>query len=87
MTTVNDYYRALHSFFNWLEREEFKKVALPQLAHTLKALRERLGLPFGAIDNVTVSIEQDIQKKLNAWFNQSGDSTEVSEGDKNTGSS
>ncbi|MFC2003317.1 hypothetical protein ACFLV4_05175 [Chloroflexota bacterium] len=51
------------------EPEEFKKIALPQFARTLKSLRERLGLPSSALDNVTISIEQDIQKKLNGWFN------------------
>lgn len=66
------------------QAEEFKKIAAPQLARTLKALRERLGSPIDALENVAMSIEQDVQTKLDAWFNPPKEITEPPKSDTPT---
>ena len=51
-----------------MDAESFKKVAVPRLAATMQAVRKRLGAPIHAVENAAVSIEQDIQKKVDGWF-------------------
>ena len=39
-----------------------------RFAATMQAVRKRLGAPVNAVENAAVSIEQDIQKKVDNWF-------------------
>ncbi|MFC1944831.1 hypothetical protein ACFLX5_05025 [Chloroflexota bacterium] len=55
---------------------------MPQIAKTIRAVRERLGVPIDALENAAISVEQDVQHRLAEWFGRPSEGTEAVEVDK-----
>ncbi|MFC2000164.1 hypothetical protein ACFLXE_05355 [Chloroflexota bacterium] len=67
-----------------VEAESFKKVAIPRLAATMQAVRERLETPLNKLEDSTVSLGKDVQEKFANLFggsvSEAGDSEGASGG-------